>query len=489
MEKDNDKSLEEIMAKVRAASGDEPRKDKQEKKMDKIAEPDEPKKDDAGADKDEDDDEEAKKRQKYINDDLARSTVEDEPKGLKTLMGSRDLSRYGYLAPASALYRGVSLGEERAKSLWMATDKYERRGGVLEYGVTRDESDSIKKFFMGATRVQTHQAAGKPEPSAEEWAHAPLRELARERLRAKGLKADEDLMTMMGMALTSTDLPSLLLEVAKRRLLRGFAEAQETWPRWTDSGSATDFRPVMMIDVISKKNLAQAIALGKYSYPLPNNGLEEGAVDAYERQFSVSRQAIINDDWDAVTVPPQELGRDFARLVGDQVYDVLTSDIMADEKPLFDGAAHSNVIIGGGDGTPRVDSISKALLKMGEQTDSTGKCPDIKTVFFLAPEALRASSETFFSPKTIDAPPTTPNAYHGHFTRIYDYRLDKLSPTTWYLVGEKSLGVMVLYLKEMKNPSIEDNFDCGADAVKFTVRFAYGVKAVSWRNFIQVKVS
>ncbi|MDR1165738.1 MAG: hypothetical protein LBO66_07675 [Deltaproteobacteria bacterium] len=513
MEKSMDKIVEDFLERLRAAradekpdedeekgkqaepEGDEPKKeDEEEKKKAKKAakeEPDEP--EDEEPKKDDDDEVKGKDGKKSLGEDLARAAVEGErrrAKGIMELCRSLDL---GDATCASMLSRGVSVEKARSEALKMVTDKYERGAGGLDFRVTKDEGESFRKRFIDAIGIRTGQLTGKdkPEAGSDELASMPLTELAKACLRQKGLKATGDTLPMVGRAITTSDLPLLLQEGAKRYLLRGFAENQETWGQWTDSGSVTDFRPFKMISVGLDNSLERIYALDEYTYTVAKEEGEEVEVHTFGRGFGLSREAIINDDLGAVTALPQELGRGVSRHVGDAVYNVLASDIMGDKKPLFDSAAHSNVVIGGGDGTPTVDSISKALLKMSEQKDVVGKRLSLRPVFFLAPLALQAACETFFNSQMIgtQALPTTKNIYANHFTRIYDHRLDQLSPTTWYFVGEKAMGVRVLYLRGVKTPYMEDHVEFNVDAIKYKVRFDYGVKAISWRNFIQVKVA
>jgi hypothetical protein len=163
---------------------------------------------------------------------------------------------------------------------------------------------------------------------------------------------------------------------------------------------------------------------------------------------------------------------------------------MGDGKALFHND-HKNIVSGGGTGAPPVESVSLAIRAMTGQKDPFGKLLSIKPKYFLAPRCLEAPAETFFVSEMVGtaALPTTKNIYAGRFTRIYDDRLDDISPTTWYLVGEKSMGVSVFYLRGQKLPYVELEQGFKIDGVTYKVRFDFGVKALSWRNFVQVKVA
>ena len=63
-------------------------------------------------------------------------------------------------------------------------------------------------------------------------------------------------------------------------------------------------------------------------------------------RFSITRQAIINDDLNMLTDVPMKLGRAAKSTIADLVYAILTSNpkISTDNVSLFDKAKHANVL-------------------------------------------------------------------------------------------------------------------------------------------------
>jgi HK97 family phage prohead protease len=386
--------------------------------------------------------------------------------------------------------RGITMDQARAEAMKLMSKRY-NKGSDLNIKIVKDETAEFRKRFVDGLLLKCGASVEKPAAGSEDLSYRTLTQLAAECLRSKGIRPDmTNTYKMVERAITTSDLPLLLEESTQRYLIQGFKEAQETWPRWTGETSVQNFKPEKLIDAEVDNQLKEIYQHGEYEYVYMDEDVEEISIKTYGLKFALTRYSIINDDLGALTRVPAKLGAGVPRHIGDSVYGVLTSNPdMSDGKPLF-SADHSNVV-NAGNGTPTVETISQAILKMGTQTDRHGRLLSIQPVYFIAPLALYAAAETFFNTEMIgtEALPTTRNIFFGRFNRVYDARLDKRSPTTWYLVGEKDMGVLVVYLRGLKEPFVEYRPGFNIDGIEYKVRFDYGVKAVSWKNFVQVNAA
>jgi hypothetical protein len=407
------------------------------------------------------------------------------------------------IAEITAMCRSFGISDKRTDQLIKdGTSEAEARKAIMDgylkdlekgpaFGGARVLHDERDKFRARAVDGLVLKAGGKVEKPAEgarEIRGMTLKELARECLAMRGHRpsyADPGGMVMR--ALSTSDLPALLEETGRRFLLDGFADAPETWHLWTGKGTAPDFKPAKLIDVSMDNELRELYQGSEYEQARMSEESEEYSVGTYGRIFSITRQSIINDDLGAFTTVPAQMGWAVARKIGDAVYGILAAnDRMGDGKNLFDGTFHHNVITGGG--VPTVDTLGAADLAMGTQRDHfEERRLNIIPEYFLAPLALRVSSETFFNSQLIGtaALPGVQNIYHGRFTRVYEPRLDDLNPNAWYLVGRKDMGVRVFYLNGVEEPYIEQDFTRPVDGVSYRVRFDFGAKAISWRAFVR----
>ncbi|WP_440136090.1 phage major capsid protein, partial [Escherichia coli] len=84
----------------------------------------------------------------------------------------------------------------------------------------------------------------------------------------------------------------------------------------------------------------------EYKYVTTGDKQATIALATYGELFSITRQAIINDDLNMLTDVPMKLGRAAKSTIADLVYAILTSNpkISTDNVSLFDKAKHANVL-------------------------------------------------------------------------------------------------------------------------------------------------
>jgi hypothetical protein len=222
---------------------------------------------------------------------------------------------------------------------------------------------------------------------------------------------------------------------------------------------------------------------GEYTYGDRDEAREQVQLATYGRLFSISRQAIINDDLGALTDIPKAHGEAAARKVCDCAYAVLTANAaMSDGIALFH-ADHGNLASTGG--APAIATLASAIAAMKIQKDIAGKrVLNIRPRFFVAPVALEGMCEQIFR-STLEGTQAKPgmiNPYSGdYFTRVYDARLDPDSATAWYLAGPKDKTVKVFFLNGNQKPYLETKEGFDVDAIKYKVRIDCAAKAVDYR--------
>ena len=91
----------------------------------------------------------------------------------------------------------------------------------------------------------------------------------------------------------------------------------------------------------------------------------------FARQFSMSRQAFINDDIGFLTTEPARYARSAKTTINQMVYNALYNDVVIyDGLPLFD-ASHKNSLATGS--APSAEVINKMILALATQKDEFGQ--------------------------------------------------------------------------------------------------------------------
>ncbi|MBE7413848.1 MAG: hypothetical protein HS130_00915 [Deltaproteobacteria bacterium] len=327
----------------------------------------------------------------------------------------------------------------------------------------------------------------KPADGARDLMGFSLRELAREHLRLSRLPIHGNVLEMVGRALTTSDFPILLANVANKSLFEGWETEEETWQIWCGEGSVSDFKTHTSARASETDDLDEIREEDEYKHGSMTEGKEEYKVATYGKLFKLSRQTIINDDLNALVNIPFKHGEAAARKIGDIAYAVLTANsAMGDGVALF----HSNHKNLGTSGVVSETTMAEGELLMGTQKDLNDKRRlNISPAFFIAPRALKGAAEVFFGSNQFagdNKSATRTNPYAGtKYTRVYEARLDDDSATAWYLAARKGKTVTVFFLNGQKAPYLETKQGWNVDGVEYKVRIDAGAKAMDWKGLLK----
>ncbi|MJC99070.1 peptidase S14, partial [Salmonella enterica subsp. enterica] len=317
-----------------------------------------------------------------------------------------------------------------------------------------------------------------------------LRELARISLVARGAGVSSmNPMQMIGMAFThsTSDFGNILLDVANKSILQGWQEAPETFDAWTKKGQLSDFRIAHRVGMGGFSSLRQVREGAEYKYVTTGDKQATIALATYGELFSITRQAIINDDMNMLTDVPMKLGRAAKATIADLVYDVLISNqkLSSDGVALFDKAKHANALDGA---VMDVVSLDKARQLMRLQKEGERHL-NIRPAFVLVPTVMESVANQVIksvSVKGADINAGIINPVKDFATVIAEPRLDDASQTTFYLTAAKgSDTIEVAYLNGVDKPYIDQQEGFTVDGVTTKVRIDAGVAPVDYRGLVK----
>ncbi len=283
-----------------------------------------------------------------------------------------------------------------------------------------------------------------------------------------------------------SDFSALMLDVANKNLAMGFQEAPETWRPWVKSMSASDFKLHYVLGMSGYGDLDVVPEHAEYKYGTFSDVRESSSLRTYGKLFSITRQAIINDDTAAFTQVPALMGRAASRMIGDECYSVLTSNptLSQDSLALFH-ATHGNYVSTGGS-APSVTSLDAGSAAMGTRTDPAGNTLNIAPRYLIVPRALEATARTLAA-ATYDPAGTAgtlkPNPFNGRFDVVADARLDAFNAAGWFLAADANIfpGVVLLLLDGVETPYVEAEPLFIVDGVSYKVRIDCRAFAVDYR--------
>ncbi|PTQ70359.1 ATP-dependent protease ClpP protease subunit [Pseudomonas sp. GV071] len=323
--------------------------------------------------------------------------------------------------------------------------------------------------------------------------HMSLRELARASLHDRGIGvATLDPMRMVGLAFTHTtsDFGIILMDVANRSMLAGWDLAEETFQLWTKKGQLSDFKVSHRIGLGEFPSLRQVREGAEYKYVTVGENSQQIALATYGELFSITRQAIINDDMNLLTDIPKKMGEAAKGTIGDLVYGILTSNPnLSDGKPLFQAADHKNLQTGAGSALS-VDSLDKGRTMMRTQKTSKDAGKErplnIRPAFVLTPVALESKALQLINSTSVPTAQVNQgvaNPIQGMAKVISDARLDDVSSTAWYLAAAQGKDTIeVAYLNGVETPYMEQQQGFTVDGVATKVRIDAGVAPLDFRG-------
>lgn len=380
-----------------------------------------------------------------------------------------------------AIVMGVSVDEARA----MVMDQLRARNKGVS--VTMGEAESDK--FRAAAQDAVLMAAGIPvadaAPGAQELRGHSMVELARESLQREGLQANfGDNMELARQAINSTStFPAIMANLANKSVMVGFNEAETTYQIWAGKGSNRDFKEAARVALSEAGNLELVPEGGQFQQDFLGEASARTKVATYGKLFSLTRQAIINDDLGLFSKIATKYGSAAKRLVNKMVYAQLTGNVkMQDNVALFD-SKHGNVAATGE--ALSVKAIAKAITAMRRQKGITGDATLNITPKYLVvpPELEMVAYQIVNSTAAVDGVNSgVVNPYKGRFVVVADAELT--DPDAWYLVADASQHdtIEVTYLNGVETPRLETRQGFDVDGIEYKVAFDCGVSALDFRG-------
>lgn len=313
-----------------------------------------------------------------------------------------------------------------------------------------------------------------------------LFEMARKCLELRGIRTERmDKRELVGRAFThsTSDFPKILENNSRKAMLRGYEEAEEVFQRFTRTGNLSDFKQHSRVGMGTFDTLDEIPESGEYKHGTIGERAESIKLATYGKLFSISRQAIINDDLMAFTEIPRKMGRAAARTVGDLVFAIINDNpTMSDGSALFH-ADHNN--LAGSGAAPSAATVGAGRTAMRTQKDGKATL-NIPPSFFLVPAALEDTAKVLMMSETDPSKTNSriPNPVRSAAEVIVDARLDAASLTAWYLLADPNRfdTIEVGYLDGVAAPFLDQQEGWTIDGVEYKVRIDAAAAPLEFRT-------
>lgn len=358
--------------------------------------------------------------------------------------------------------------------------------------VTADERD-VKNAAKVDALLARAGVPGFTVEASNPYRGAKLLDLARDCAQVAGVKVDGmDQMKIVAMAFTqsTSDFPILLEDAMHKTLQAAYAAAADTWSRFCQTGSVSDFRAHNRYRLGSLGNLDKVNENGEFKdKSIPDGEKASVQADTVGNIINLTRKMIVNDDLGAFIGLANMLGRSAARTVESTVYKLLLENsglgpTMADGKTLFH-ADHNNI---GTAGALSVAALEDLRVKMASQKDISGnEFLDIRPQSLVLPMGLggnaRVINDAQYDPDT-SGKLQKPNMVRGLFSDIID--TPRLTGTRFYGFASAADApvIEVSFLDGNQTPFLDMQEGFRVDGTQYKVRLDFGVTAVDYRGAV-----
>lgn len=390
-----------------------------------------------------------------------------DPKAITKLVASKD----------------HTLDQARAEMIELAAAKDDKGAGGGQIEITR-EANAGARLAMETYLLHRHNPTlNKISDQARAYVGLTILDLAKECLDAKGVKyRGESRQRVVELALQSTsDFPELLANVAKKTLQVGFMNYPSQWQDFCRIVPAADFKQISSISLGDSPKLKKTTEHGEFKRGKIVESAEKYSLETYGEIVGFTRQAMVNDDLDALTRIPQMLGAGAAALVADVVFAILTANAnMADGVALFH-ATHKNL----GVKTLTLDGLTEMRSAMRVQTGPNGQQINVQPKKIVVPAALETAALQLLAKEISPTQTSNANVFKGMMDPIIEPRLDAASATVWYGAADPQQmdGIQVSFLEgEGNGPRLDTRVGFEVDGVDIKVVMDVAAKAVQFRG-------
>lgn len=370
--------------------------------------------------------------------------------------------------------------------------------GTLHVNV--DEADKYRSASADALLMRAGITVANPSEGARELVGMSLRDLAIDCLSREGesvasfirMSSDDLYTALTRQAFNPTAaFPAILDATVQKGIVELYNKVPTTFERWTTSGSLKDFKPSPDHEYLigGAGDFLKVPENGELKADIPSTELlPSRKLDTYGRQFSMTRQAFINDDIEFITKVPALYATKAKRTIDKQCYGILYGNpTIFDGHQLFDASNHNNYKTSGG--APTAALIQEGITKMQLQKDPFGDA------IYVAPKAIVVPIGYGFDLLKIFHSTNVPGSSNNDINPLYKYDMDIVespvlnalagaNPCPWFLAADptSAKGVQVDYLNGNKTPITRRAELPGTLGFVWDIYLDWGISVVDYRG-------
>jgi hypothetical protein len=221
--------------------------------------------------------------------------------------------------------------------------------------------------------------------------------------------------------------------------------------------------------------------------------LPQRQLKTYGRQFSMSRQAFINDDIGFLSEVPGLYAAKAKKQINKAVYSILFNNAQIYDGKTFFHNDHNNLISTGC--APSGAAIQQAIQRLQLQTDQFGEAINLTPALIVLPVGYGFTMQTIFGSPTIQTSENTQAVnplynYRNPIEIVEDATLNILAgdgECPWFLGADltETAGIEVDYLNGQETPTFRRSETTGQLGFVWDIWFDWGITVMDYRSFVK----
>jgi HK97 family phage prohead protease len=282
---------------------------------------------------------------------------------------------------------------------------------------------------------------------------------------------------------TTSDFASILANVQNKVLMDAYLLEGLNFAAFCRQRDLPDFKSGKLVNILPMGSMVKAAEGSPVQYVTRTDTGETYALVTYNQGFSISRQAIVNDDLAALADVPMAHGAAAARLQKDVVWAIFTDNsAMADSIALFH-ASHSNL---GTAAALSATTLAELRQMARKQTAGSARLA-LELKHMIVPPELEGTARKLLGP-TLDIAQAASAAADSDLRmlqlivepRLSDSSISGYSATAHFASAAFS-GIYYGYLAGTGGPVVQQVVDFDTDAVKSKCVLDFGANVGDYR--------
>lgn len=287
--------------------------------------------------------------------------------------------------------------------------------------------------------------------------------------------------------------PAILDNAIKKSIVEIYNHVPTSFQTWTTKGSLPDFKETKDHEYLlgGAGEFLEVSENGEIKHDTPSTiELPTRQIKTYGRQFTMTREAFINDDISFMTKVPGLYAQSAKRTIDRQVYSILfNNNVIFDGVNLF-AASHGNLMTNAT--KPTQQAIQAMILAMQKQKDPFGEAIYMTPQFIIVPTGYGFDLDVILhSAQVVGSSNNDKNPLYNYPIQIVETPvLNALAgegAIPWFLVSNQmsAKSIQVDYLNGVEIPTIRRMETPGKLGFVWDIYLDWGVSVRDFRGIVK----